>query len=152
MRLLYFIIKTNINRRNDAAPPVFEQIFKNARFAQGGNAVFEGKVTGVPKPFVSWTRKGAPLLGKRVCENQWPFYGTPRFEKESDIKPIIFVESGNLFSESNKYKMTYDQQTGNVVLTINQIGPGDEGEYTCSARNQYGEAICSVFIQPEGKI
>jgi len=56
------------------------------------------------------------------------------------------------FSESNKYKMTYDQQTGNVVLTINQIGPGDEGEYTCSARNQYGEAICSVFIQPEGKI
>lgn len=46
----------------------------------------------------------------------------------------------------------YDQQTGNVVLTINQIGPGDEGEYTCSARNQYGEAICSVFIQPEGKI
>jgi len=53
--------------------------------------------------------------------------------------------------ESNKYRMTYDQQTGNVVLTINQIGPGDEGEYTCSARNQYGEAICSVFIQPEGK-
>jgi len=47
--------------------------------------------------------------------------------------------------------MTYDQQTGNVVLTINHIGPGDEGEYTCSARNQYGEAICSVFIQPEGK-
>lgn len=52
------------NFRNDAAPPVFEQIFKNARFAQGGNAVFEGKVTGIPKPFVSWTRKGAPLLGK----------------------------------------------------------------------------------------
>jgi len=48
--------------------------------------------------------------------------------------------------------MTYDQQTGNVVLTINQIGPGDEGEYTCSARNQYGEAICSVFIQPEGNM
>lgn len=55
-------------------------------------------------------------------------------------------------SESNKYTMIYDQQTGNVVLTINQIGPGDEGEYTCSARNQYGEAICSVFIQPEGKM
>lgn len=33
---------------------------------------------------------------------------------------------------------------------INQIGPGDEGEYTCTARNQYGEAICSVHIQPEG--
>lgn len=57
-------MKNICNFRNDAAPPVFEQIFKNARFAQGGNAVFEGKVTGIPKPFVSWTRKGAPLLGK----------------------------------------------------------------------------------------
>lgn len=56
------------NFRNDAAPPVFEQIFKNARFAQGGNAVFEGKVTGIPKPFVSWTRKGAPLLGNHMCK------------------------------------------------------------------------------------
>lgn len=56
--------KNVYNFRNDAAPPVFEQIFKNARFAQGGNAIFEGKVTGIPKPFVSWTRKGAPLLGK----------------------------------------------------------------------------------------
>lgn len=45
-------------------PPVFEQVFKNARFAQGGNALFEGKITGIPKPVVSWTRKGAPLLGE----------------------------------------------------------------------------------------
>ena len=46
--------------------------------------------------------------------------------------------------------MKYDDRSGNVSLLINQIGPGDEGEYTCTARNQYGEAICSVFIQPEG--
>uniref|UniRef100_A0A1B6CYN2 Ig-like domain-containing protein n=1 Tax=Clastoptera arizonana TaxID=38151 RepID=A0A1B6CYN2_9HEMI len=98
----------------DIVPPVFDQIFKNARFAQGGNASFQGRVRGSPKPVVSWTRKGAPLF------------------------------------ESAKYKMTYEQQTGNVTLLINNIGPGDEGEYTCCARNQYGEAICSVFIQPEG--
>ncbi|EEB18956.1 conserved hypothetical protein [Pediculus humanus corporis] len=97
-----------------ASPPVFEQIFRNARFAQGGNALFEGKIRGNPKPTVTWTRKGAPLL------------------------------------ESNKFKMTYEEQTGNVTLLINKIGPGDEGEYTCTARNQYGEAICSVYIQPEG--
>lgn len=48
--------------------------------------------------------------------------------------------------------MVYEQQTGNVTLHINNIGPGDEGEYTCNARNQYGEAICSVFIQPEGNL
>lgn len=96
------------------APPIFEQIFKNARFAQGGNALFEGKLKGTPMPEVSWTRKGAPLF------------------------------------DSQKYRMTYNQTTGDVTLMINQIGPGDEGEYTCRARNAVGEAICSVFIQPEG--
>nr|CAD7404271.1 unnamed protein product [Timema cristinae] len=100
-------------RPGDISPPEFEQIFRNARFAQGGNALFEGKVRGNPKPTVSWTRKGAPLF------------------------------------ESNKYKMKYEEQTGKVSLLINSIGPGDEGEYTCTARNQYGEAICSVYIQPE---
>ena len=36
-----------------ASPPVFEQIFRNARFAQGGNALFEGKVAGSPRPQVN---------------------------------------------------------------------------------------------------
>lgn len=97
-----------------SSPPLFEQIFRNARFAQGGNALFEGKVVGNPKPTVTWTRKNARLL------------------------------------ESQKYRMSYNDQTGAVTLQINQIGPGDEGEYTCTAVNQFGEAICSVFIQPEG--
>lgn len=101
-------------QQGDISPPVFELIFKNARFAQGGNALFEGKLRGNPKPFVSWTRKGAPLL------------------------------------ESNKFRMSYNENTGEVSLLINQIGPGDEGEYCCTARNQFGEAICSVYIQPEG--
>lgn len=101
-------------QQTDISPPVFEKIFKNARFAQGGNALFDGRLKGNPKPVVSWTRKGAPLL------------------------------------ESNKFRMAYNEATGDVSLLINQIGPGDEGEYTCTARNQFGEAICSVYIQPEG--
>lgn len=95
-------------------PPIFEQIFKNARFAQGGDALFEGRLKGTPRPEVSWTRKGAPLLA------------------------------------SQKYQMTYNPATGEVSLLIRKIGPGDEGEYTCKAVNRVGEAICSVFIQPEG--
>ena len=47
--------------------------------------------------------------------------------------------------------MKYDSSTGQVSLLINAIGPGDEGEYTCTAVNKFGEAICTVYIQPEGK-
>lgn len=50
--------------------------------------------------------------------------------------------------------MSYDDKTGVVTLQINQIGPGDEGEYTCSAKNQYGRLnnfgkvsdICRILI------
>lgn len=119
-------------------PPVFEQVFRNARFAQGGNALFEGRITGVPKPVVSWTRKGAPLLGR--CQV---------YPSESSRLMREFIASFIL--ESNKYQMSYNQVTGEVKLLIKNIGAEDEGEYTCSARNLYGEAICSVFIQPEGK-
>lgn len=46
--------------------------------------------------------------------------------------------------------MQYDPTTGKVSLLITRIGPGDEGEYTCTAVNKFGEAICTVYIQPEG--
>lgn len=51
-----------------ASPPVFEQIFRNARFAQGGNAFFEGRVNGNPTPQVVWTRKGLQMKGQRKLE------------------------------------------------------------------------------------
>ena len=46
--------------------------------------------------------------------------------------------------------MNYEMSTGKVSLLISSIGPGDEGEYTCTAVNKFGEAICTVYIQPEG--
>lgn len=54
-------------------------------------------------------------------------------------KPVVsWTHKGAPLYETNKIRMTYDERTGNVRLTINQIGPGDEGEYTCHAKNQYG--------------
>ena len=53
-----------MGQRLEGSPPVFEQIFRNARFAQGGNALFEGKVKGNPTPEVSWTRQGQSISGK----------------------------------------------------------------------------------------
>lgn len=40
------------SKMEGASPPVFEQIFRNARFTQGGNALLEGKVAGSPRPKV----------------------------------------------------------------------------------------------------
>ena len=104
--------------RNGTGPrrePIFEKVFQNARFAQGGDALFTGRLVGDPMPRVSWTRKGAPLF------------------------------------ESQKYRMSYNEQTGDVSLLIQKIGPEDIGEYTCFAANDFGEAICSVYIQFEGQ-
>ena len=43
----------------------------------------------------------------------------------------------------------YSHWTDMMRAQINAIGPGDEGEYTCTALNPYGEAICTVYISPE---
>lgn len=50
---------------------------------------------------------------------------------------------------TDKHQMVYDENSGKVSLMIKSIGPGDEGEYTCTALNPYGEAICTVYISPE---
>ena len=62
-----------------ASPPVFEQIFRNARFAQGGNALFEGKVKGNPKPQVVWTRKGLQMKGNDT-NKKIPKYYVPQLQ------------------------------------------------------------------------
>ncbi|CAH1976506.1 unnamed protein product [Acanthoscelides obtectus] len=98
----------------NAFPPVFDKVFSNDRFAQGGVATFEGRVVGKPQPTISWTRNGAPLFS------------------------------------SQKHRLTYNEQTGDITFQIHQIGPGDEGEYVCTAKNQHGQAVCSVYISPEG--
>ena len=69
---------------------------------------------------------------------------------------LIPQDNGTIYncyfvSDSNKYQLKYEPTSGEVSLMISRIGPGDEGEYTCLAKNQYGEAICTVYIQPEGE-
>ena len=58
LELLELLFKYNFVKMavkmEGASPPVFEQIFRNARFAQGGNALFEGKVAGSPRPQVTF--------------------------------------------------------------------------------------------------
>lgn len=101
-------------RPQGAAPPTFERVPQNCRFVQGGNASFELKVRGNPRPQVVWTRRGAPIVS------------------------------------SDKYTVKFNEQTGESSLLISRLQKEDEGEYTCSASNQYGEAVCNVLIQTDG--
>jgi len=68
----------------------------------------------------------------------------------SPFFPLLFVDVGWTDVEGGKYQMQYEPTSGKVSLLISRIGPGDEGEYTCTAINKFGEAICTVYIQPEG--
>ena len=45
--------------------------------------------------------------------------------------------------------ITYDERTGRVSLSITDLGPGDEGEYSCRADNPYGDSTCTVTVSPE---
>jgi len=47
-------------------------------------------------------------------------------------------------------KMTsFDPKNGRVTLMLSDVGPGDEGVYTCTARNPYGESTCTLNLNPE---
>ena len=61
----------------------------------------------------------------------------------------MWTRKGMQMQGSDKHQMMYDEASGKVSLLIKAIGPGDEGEYTCTALNPYGEAICTVYISPE---
>ena len=74
---------------------------------------------------------------------------TWRQTSDSDLSQVVWTRQGLQMSGSEKHQMMYDEASGKVSLLIKSIGPGDEGEYTCTALNPYGEAICTVYISPE---
>lgn len=54
------------------SPPIFVEIFKNSRFALGDNALFEGRISGWPRPTVTWLRKNLPLPSEwRFMQKRW---------------------------------------------------------------------------------
>eukprot|EP00088_Acartia_fossae_P016290 TRINITY_DN19111_c0_g1_i1.p1 TRINITY_DN19111_c0_g1~~TRINITY_DN19111_c0_g1_i1.p1 ORF type:complete len:168 (-),score=16.29 TRINITY_DN19111_c0_g1_i1:82-585(-) len=46
---------------------------------------------------------------------------------------------------------SYDPRNGRVTLMLSDVGPGDEGVYTCTASNPYGETSCSINLCAEGE-
>lgn len=63
--------------------------------------------------------------------------------------PNQSIKSPFILVDILKFSKTWNTIFLKVSLLIKAIGPGDEGEYTCTALNPYGEAICTVYISPE---
>jgi len=55
--------------------------------------------------------------------------------------------------KAGKGKMvSYDKNNGRVTLMLSDVGPGDEGVYSCTAKNPYGESTCTLNLNPEKPI
>ncbi|XP_023347021.1 contactin-5 [Eurytemora carolleeae] len=48
--------------------------------------------------------------------------------------------------------VSFDPNNGRVTLMLSDVGPGDEGVYTCTASNPYGESSCTINLSAETKM
>ena len=46
----------------------------------------------------------------------------------------------------------YDEKTGKVTLVIDDLGPGDEGQYECRADNPYGDSTCTIMVSKQSRL
>ena len=40
----------------------------------------------------------------------------------------------------------HDQKSGKVTLVVENVGPGDEGQYESRADNPYGDSTCTILV------
>ena len=46
----------------------------------------------------------------------------------------------------------YDEKTGKVTLVIDDLGPGDEGQYECRVDNPYGDSTCTIMVSRQFRL
>ena len=64
--------------------------------------------------------------------------------------PVVsWTRKGKPLPSSEKYELDHDPESGSVSLIIRNLGPGDEGQYCCSAGNAYGSVSVTLNISPE---
>lgn len=51
----------------------------------------------------------------------------------------------------NRYRVSYNKDTGECKLEISMTFADDAGEYTISAKNQHGEVSTSARLLEEGQ-
>ena len=64
---------------------------------------------------------------------------------------IIWYHNGQEIKPSPDFQIIIDYSKRESVLIIVEVFPEDEGEYTCTARNTYGESITSCRLAVVGE-
>jgi len=63
---------------------------------------------------------------------------------------ISWLHDGKVVKENPDFHLTYNKQTGSIVLEIAEVFPQDGGRYECKASNVYGTASVAAQLIVEG--
>ncbi len=59
---------------------------------------------------------------------------------------MYWLHRGRPLPHSDKHYQHFDPSSGRLSLTIRDLGPGDEGAYTCRVENPYGEVAATLKV------
>ena len=62
---------------------------------------------------------------------------------------VIWTKKGQILPCSEKYQYNYDPKSGQILLRIKNLGPGDEGQYCCTVGNDYGNVTATLNVNPD---
>ncbi|TRY70788.1 hypothetical protein TCAL_02809 [Tigriopus californicus] len=89
-----------------------------------------------------------------------PFQGT-RFQQGDDAQfsavisaepdpEVSWAKNGSRIPPNHpKYQIAHNPSTGLTLLMIREFGPGDEGQYTLTAKNPYGQITATLNLNPD---
>ena len=63
---------------------------------------------------------------------------------------VSWTKNGESLSSSDKFILSYDLDSGRISLLIRNLGPGDEGTYSCTVSNAYGNTTATLSVNPDG--
>ena len=69
---------------------------------------------------------------------------------DGDPQPkISWSKNKTPLPSSDKYQLYHEPSSGMVCLVIQNLGPGDEGAYCCTASNPYGSVSATLAVNPD---
>ncbi len=91
----------------------------------------------------------APHFSSPFCATRHKQGGDAHFRSVVSASPsptVRWTHRGRELPHSDKHYQYFDLATGELSLTIRDLGPGDEGCYTCKVENPYGEVTATLKV------